>query len=250
MKPVPTGGLRRMLVLLAAVFGVVLTASLGQWQLGRAAQKQALLDAHAAQRALPPLDASSLTLALDTPAQHPQWWHRAVVLQGQWLAQHTVYLDNRAQGSQAGLIVVTPLQLTHGPVVLVQRGWAPRNFMDRQALPSVPSPSGPVQVLGRLAPWPSRIYDFGGADHGALRQNLDWAAFRAETGLPLLSVSVQQEQGDDALRRAWPVVAAGVEKHHGYAFQWFGLSALIAFLYVWFQIVRPRRSTAAPPTPR
>jgi len=38
------------------------------------------------------------------------------------------------------------------------------------------------------------------------------------------------------------VVASGVEKHHGYAFQWFGLSALIALLYVWFQIVQPRRS--------
>jgi surfeit locus 1 family protein len=37
------------------------------------------------------------------------------------------------------------------------------------------------------------------------------------------------------------VVASGVEKHHGYAFQWFGLSGLISLLYVWFQIVQPRR---------
>jgi surfeit locus 1 family protein len=36
-------------------------------------------------------------------------------------------------------------------------------------------------------------------------------------------------------------VASGVAKHHGYAFQWFGLSGLIALLYVWFQIVQPRR---------
>jgi surfeit locus 1 family protein len=31
-----------------------------------------------------------------------------------------------------------------------------------------------------------------------------------------------------------------VGKHHGYAFQWFALSALIAGLYVWFQLLRPR----------
>jgi len=39
--------------------------------------------------------------------------------------------------------------------------------------------------------------------------------------------------------REWPQPVAGVEKHYGYAFQWFGLGALITMLYVWFQIVRP-----------
>jgi surfeit locus 1 family protein len=49
----------------------------------------------------------------------------------------------------------------------------------------------------------------------------------------------------EGLLRDWPQAGSGIEKHHGYAFQWFGLSALIALLYVWFQIVRrfiPRRS--------
>ena len=36
--------------------------------------------------------------------------------------------------------------------------------------------------------------------------------------------------------------AAGVHKHYGYAFQWFALSALILGLYVWFQLIRPRRA--------
>jgi surfeit locus 1 family protein len=48
----------------------------------------------------------------------------------------------------------------------------------------------------------------------------------------------------DGLRRDWPVVDAGLGKHYGYAFQWFGLSALFAGLYVWFQLLRPRRPTA------
>jgi cytochrome oxidase assembly protein ShyY1 len=48
-------------------------------------------------------------------------------------------------------------------------------------------------------------------------------------------------QASEGLLREWPVVASGVAKHHGYAFQWFGLSGLIALLYVWFQIVQPRR---------
>ena len=48
---------------------------------------------------------------------------------------------------------------------------------------------------------------------------------------------------------AGEVVGAGVDKHYGYAFQWFGLCGLIALLYVWFQIVRrfirPRSHPAA-----
>ena len=65
------------------------------------------------------------------------------------------------------------------------------------------------------------------------------AAFAQETGLSLLPVSVQQVGVlADGLQRDWPQPATGVDKHYGYATQWFGLSGLIAILYVWFQIVK------------
>jgi surfeit locus 1 family protein len=53
-----------------------------------------------------------------------------------------------------------------------------------------------------------------------------------------VSIQQQADGAADGLARDWPPIATGVEKHYGYAFQWFGLSALIAALYVWFQIVR------------
>jgi surfeit locus 1 family protein len=91
-----------------------------------------------------------------------------------------------------------------------------------------------------MAPPPAKLYELGQASGGRIRQNLATADYSRELGLLLLPVSVQQTDGsDDGLLRSWPRIAAGVEKHHGYAFQWFGLSALIAVLYVWFQIVRP-----------
>ena len=43
-------------------------------------------------------------------------------------------------------------------------------------------------------------------------------------------------------RCQWPEPAADVQKHYGYAFQWFALCALILGLYVWFQLIRPRRA--------
>jgi len=239
---------RRTLILLAAVLGMAVTASMGQWQLRRAAQKQALMDAHSAQAALAPIEGRTLGQPGDNAANRQGLLYRAVQLQGQWLPEHTVYLDNRQMRSRVGFFVLTPLRLQDsGAVILVQRGWVPRDFHDRSALPPVATPAGTVSLPGHLAPWPSRMYDFGAVETGPLRQNLDLDAYRRETGLPLLELSVQQSGGEsDGLLRDWPVVASGVEKHHGYAFQWFALCALIALLYVWFQIVQPRRKQPRP----
>ena len=245
MKPRP-GRARSWMVLLAAVLGVALTASLGQWQLRRADQKQALVDALQSRAAMAPVDGASLGQAGDSAANREGLLYRTVALQGRWLGEHTVYLDNRQMQGRPGFFVVSPMRLSTGAVVLVQRGWVPRNFNERTALPAVPTPSGEVQVQGHLAPWPSRIYDFGAVETGPIRQNLDFDAYRGQTGLPLLELSVQQSgAADDGLLRDWPVPASGIEKHHGYAFQWFGLSALIALLYVWFQIVQVRRTPRA-----
>jgi surfeit locus 1 family protein len=166
-----------------------------------------------------------------------------MTLKGEWLPAHTVYLDNRQMNAKPGFFVLTPLKLEGtGAVVLVQRGWAQRSFTDRTALPTLQTPEGLVEVEGHLAPWPSRLYDFGGIETGPIRQNLDLNSFRQATSLPVLEVSLLQSgTASEGLLREWPVVASGVEKHHGYAFQWFGLSGLIALLYVWFQIVQPRR---------
>jgi surfeit locus 1 family protein len=41
--------------------------------------------------------------------------------------------------------------------------------------------------------------------------------------------------------RHWPRLAAGVEKHHGYALQWFALAALIAALTAFFGLRALRR---------
>ncbi len=234
---------QRGLVLAMAVLGVAVTFSLGLWQLGRAAEKTALQDARTRQSAMAALDGRSLGADLNGQAERAALMHRRMVLTGRWLAEHTVYLENRQMNGKPGFFVLTPFQMEGtGAVILVQRGWAQRSFTDRTALPAVETPQGRVEVQGHLAPWPSRLYDFGGVEQGAIRQNLDLSAFRQETALRLLEVSLLQSGvASEGLLREWPVVASGVEKHHGYAFQWFGLSGLITLLYVWFQIVQPRR---------
>lgn len=228
----------------AALLALAATLALGRWQLSRAAQKQAMQASIDAKAALGALDGRALA-SLAVPASE---LHRGVTLRGRWLAQRTVFLDNRQMNGKTGLYVLTPLQLEgSAATVLVQRGWVARNFVDRNRLPELPTPTDAVVLQGRIAPPPSKLYEFEAAETGRIRQNLDLARFGAELGLPLLGVSVQQTSATgDGLLRDWARVDTGVDKHYGYAFQWFALSALIAILYVWFQIgrrfIRPRRA--------
>lgn len=231
--------LRALIVLLAAVAGALATARLGLWQLDRAAQKIELHDALLARGALPPLDASTLARSGDRVAEQQ---HRRVVLQGHWLPQHSVYLDNRQMNGRPGFFLVTPLQIRADDVLLVQRGWLPRHMRHREQLAPADTPAGVVRIEGRIAPGIARLYEFDAAASGAIRQNLDVAAFARETGLPLRPlVVVQLGEASDGLLRQWTPAEPDVSKHYGYATQWFALSALLTGLYVWFQLIQPRR---------
>ena len=243
--------LKSWIVLVAAVVTAGVTARLGVWQLDRAAQKEVLQAAVDSRRDLPALGPQEMPA--DEQALQ-SLLHRRIRLQGSWLTDHTVYLENRQMQGRPGFFVLTPLGLPDGTAVLVQRGWLPRDLRDRTRVQAPPLPSAPVQLLARIAPPPARLYDFDAASSGPIRQNLDVGAYALETRLKLRPLSVLelddalpaagQAPSPDRLLRDWPLPAAGVHKHHGYAFQWFALSLTTIALYVWFQILRPRRRTA------
>lgn len=238
---------RFIVVTLAALLSCALTARLGLWQLDRAAQKAALQAAIDARDVLPPL-AGFDALARDADAAAGQH-HRRITLAGRWSAAHTVYLDNRQQDGRPGFHVLTPLLGADGRAVLVQRGWVPRDPQDRTRVPALPLSEQEVTIAGSIAPPPPRLYEFEAGEGGRIRQNLDLDAFARETGLRLAPLTVLQSDAPSAsespLRRESPAPGSGVAKHHGYAFQWFGLSATVAVLYVWFQFIQPRRRRPA-----
>ena len=237
--------LRFWLLTFAALVVAVSTFSMGQWQLRRADQKETLQAAIEAKKVLPALDKRALTATKNIADQ----MHRTVTVQGVWQPERTVYLDNRPMNGKTGFWVLTSLKLQDtGQVILVQRGWVMRNFNDRALLPQVQTPTGLVTVTGRIAPPPSKLYEFKGEDTGRLRQNIDLKAFRLETGLPLLDVSLLQTGGpSEGMLRDWAAPNLGVDKHYGYAFQWFGLCALVLGLYGWFQIIVPVRKKSPGP---
>lgn len=237
-------------ILLAAGIGMLITASLGVWQLNRAAQKLAIAEQISLRAAQAPLDEQALLQLLKRGEASRNLHYLHARLKGQWRVAETVYLDNRPMQGRAGFIVLTPLQLQGSEqALLVQRGWVPRNFVDRKALPTINTPATPLEIEVRLTPAPSKLMQLGGGEAvneiGAIRQNIDIERYAHEKQLKLLPLSAQQlsAKGDaqEGLLRDWPAIDSGVEKHYGYAAQWFGLAVLIAALTAWFQFIKPRR---------
>jgi surfeit locus 1 family protein len=132
-----------------------------------------------------------------------------------------------------------------------------RDFQDRTRLPTLPETTATVSVQGRLLASVSKAYEMQAGSDAAqnaasasarpsrIWQNLPTVALGSKELLPMALLQTAPEAEKDGLLRDWPALDAGVAKHHGYAFQWFALSALLVVLYVWFQLIAPRRRQAA-----
>ena len=214
---------------------------LGFWQLSRAEQKTALQQAIEHQSQLPPLTLAQLE-------SDPLAWvqtHRRVQLQGEWLNDQTVFLDNRAHHGRVGFWLMTPLRVQAGQVVWVQRGWVERDALDPRKPPQLAPPAHGSPVQARIAPPLSQIFELGSAQQGTnpspIRANLDPAQMQSLVQDNVLALVVQTGPEGDGLRRDWFQVGVSADKNRAYAFQWFALSALLAFLYLWFQWIKDYR---------
>ncbi len=219
--------------------------------MNRANEKQSYQDLIVQQSQLSALDASALSINRNNLSVI---LHRNVTLSGRWLNHHTLYLDNRQMNGKPGFFVITPFEFEDKQsgelqTILIQRGWAARNFMDRTLLPVIQTETGRLNIIGRIAPAPSKLYEFNGDGIGKIRQNVSIRELEKEFNIKLLDFSILQldsetaSNNNDGLLRQWLQPSLGVEKHLGYMFQWWALSALIAGLYLWFQVIRPLRQS-------
>jgi len=248
------------LVLLAVLF---VTLAAGRWQLDRAAfkvQLQQRIDAAAmaparAVELVGPGDAASLA------------WHPIEAV-GRFDRDRTVFVDNRLRDGVPGYEVLTPLMLSGSPrVLLVNRGWVAAPLR-REQLPEVATPEGEVRVSGLGFVPGTRFMELRADTDDALRwQNWTIERARERWNLDLLPVTMLQTsaavsisgtggqaqgQGpaagtgrtgishDDGLARQWPRPDVGIDKHRGYALQWFSF-AFIAFV-VWLALSLRRRT--------
>jgi surfeit locus 1 family protein len=207
-------------LLLAAL--AVLFALLGNWQLQRAADKEAAEAAHAAAGAV---RVTRLDGTLEAFTR--------VELRGRLDPERHFLIDNRILAGRPGVHVLTPFMPENGQsTILVNRGWLPLP-PDRASLPEVPTPTAAFTVTGELRPYPGVGVQLGEADQPRPDQwpqlitYPDREAFGAAIGEDLRPWVVYMDKASAGgfEGRDWRVNVMGPGKHRAYAVQWFALAA-------------------------
>jgi surfeit locus 1 family protein len=225
----------RLIPFVVTLLLVTLGCSLAYWQTQRAQQKEAIEAKLKARESLPALEVL-------TPGDME---YRRVNLQGEFVQDWPIYLDNRPMNGKAGIVVMMPFKLQRkSQYVLVARGWVPRNVKNRSAVQVYPTPSGIIQIEGILKAHSGRVLQLGRSESvhpKALLQNLDITDFAKASQLPTYPMIIEQtNDSKDGLLRDWPRASSGAEKHRGYAFQWLALAAmaLVFFIATGFRYAR------------
>ena len=166
-----------------------------------------------------------------------------------------------------------------GPVLLVKRGWLSRDPYQHNQIRAFNTPTEKIFFLGTILPHLGRIYSFRSDSHpeqGRLRQNLttrefsqlfnvatypfvlrqETAASYVTTHCSLAQIKESTKVGASAhacspplvdhLLRDWPGLEQKINRHYGYAFQWFALATLITVLmfYMTWRVYSQYKSRA------
>jgi surfeit locus 1 family protein len=219
---------------LLALAGTVATVLLGNWQTRRAEEKLAV------QRRLDTRAQGPVLSLTSAPVNAADYAHSRVSVRGEFVPQHTVFVDNRVLRGQPGYHVVTPLRIKGGDMhVLINRGWIAVGAT-RNQLPQVPAPAGELLLEGVAVVPPERVYELA-ADTGTgpLVQHLYPARIAERSGLRLQPIVLQQTSDTaDGLVRIWERPDSGANTNRAYALQWYALAVLIVVLYVTLNLRR------------
>jgi surfeit locus 1 family protein len=200
--------------------------ALGNWQARRAEDKRVVVERLEAALKSSPIEIPS------APIEAKPYVLKRVAARGRFVAEHTVYLQNRIRRGRVGYEVLTPLRLSNSEFhLLVNRGWT--------ETPQAPTPSAEVRIEGIALERLPRLLQLAPSAKGQVRQTLDIGEFAAESGLRLQPIIVEQHSDTgDGLARDWPRPDAGIEKHQSYALQWYSLAALAVVLALVFSFSR------------
>ena len=221
----------RWIPLIATLLVAGTGIALGNWQTHRAEEKIGIAEAIAVRSQLDPLPLSRLAAGEVLQEFTP------VTARGVFVADWPIYLDNRPLQGKAGFYLAMPLRVSGSDnVVLVLRGWFPRDARDLRQLPVIPVPEGEVEIAGLVRASVGKLMQLGDTPvltPGAVVQNLDIADLAQASKLPLQNFIIEQTSPtDDGRVRDWPAPSSGIDTHRGYAFQWYALAAAALLFFI------------------
>lgn len=138
-------------LILGAVVGLItlVFVNLGLWQLRRLEERRFDNAIQAERRSAAPT-ALDLAISLDAPPDVAGEAHdgRPLMASGTYDPSEEVLLRSRTLNGEAGFHVITPLILTDGVAILVNRGWVPLSEDSVPMRGRAASPSGQLEVTG------------------------------------------------------------------------------------------------------
>jgi surfeit locus 1 family protein len=216
--------------------------ALGRWQWHRGEMRQMQWDAFArGADAVRPLGAGKLA----DVARFAR-----VAVSGHLRADRQFLLDNRSHAGSAGYEVLTPLELSDGRVLLVNRGWVAFSGY-RAVLPDIAfAAEDTVTLIGRIDELPSAGLAFGrtappvagGWPKRATyprMQDLS-AAFGRTLESRILLLDPRAAHG---YLRDWQPPGLPPARHWAYAIQWWCFAAALIALWVVMAVRRARGRT-------
>ncbi|HWB48309.1 MAG TPA: SURF1 family protein [Stellaceae bacterium] len=221
----------RLVPTLFTVPAVLILIGLGVWQVQRLSWKEGLIAQRAAAVAAPPV-APPPTLA----AARGLEFHR-IVAEGVLQNGKELYLAASSEGGGAGYQIITPLVMTDGRTMFVNRGFVPTELKD-PAKRAAGEPAGQQRVVGLLRLPPAAKPSFFLPDNRPGLNLWFWVDLPAMARAAGVAAPVPFYVDADKTPNpgGWP--KGGVTRlalpndHLQYAITWFSLAAALIVIYV------------------
>ncbi len=202
--------------------------SLGFWQLDRAQEKRDIESAIVQAQSAP---AKLVTQVQDLLSQE----HYQVLLEGRYDNDKQFIYDNQIVNSTAGYYVLTPFVLTGGSAILVNRGFVPWHG-NRDKLVDTNVGDNHTTIKVKLIKPAQRIklkQQTINPDFPLLIQSLDITQLSALSGYQIVPMLAQLDvSAESGFYRKWQPFYGSVDKHLGYALQWFLMALVLAIIAV------------------
>lgn len=207
---------------------VSLFVRLGFWQLERAAQKQAMLNAESTM-------AHKEIFQWNENQALPEQYQR-IEINGHFLS-HVFLLDNQHQQHQFGFDVLSPLVLGNGSIILVDRGWIAGDNT-RRTFPKITSPSGALHIQGSVYYPSNKQWVLGPSVEKKGNELTILEQLDSKIPSQLLQKNVYpfiirlDEKANFGFVRNWPIVSMPAERHIAYAWQWFAMALVVFIIFI------------------
>ena len=219
--------LRYLIPSILIVTTIAFLTSLGFWQLDRANEKRAI------EASIQKANTGIVELITDENRLLEKEYYQ-VRLKGQYQSNKQFIYDNQIVDQVSGYYVLTPFKLEGQPSsIIINRGFIPWNG-DREKLADVSIEKTKSEIKVQISK-PIKRIELKSSEIGnnfpVLIQAIEIDGLIVLSGVELTTVvGLLNASASDGFVRKWEPYTGSIEKHIGYAIQWFLMALVLAII--------------------